>query len=821
MKFFKKSITLLLAAVCAFGVFGAAGCAKQEESAPETGLVAHFGFDEGSGSQTAESVSGRSMTIENVFSEQNQANLMKLASDPLWRTGVKGNCLYMDGISNYVEDREFKNIATDEITVSAWVAPRVFENNFKPEGLTCIVGKGDVGLQEGWLLGYGYLGTWGLKVALENNETGEIFTAAFYDPVNYLPLYEWSHVAASYNAKTGRICLYLNGEAVYEQIYNEYAGCEIVASSDPLRVGKYIDPSTVYGIDCNLVAGLLDEVCIYDRQISHAEAKALYEDKDAAGHPVCDYADVMLDPSVYEGDRYRPQYHAIPPGMWMNEPHAAFYYKGYYHLFYQSNPNGPYWAQIRWSHWVSTDMVHWEYVKEAVVPTKGICPDGVWTGGAVIGPDGTPWLVITAGTTTTTYSGQNIAFAHCADPSDPYLTEWVVEDTVAITQEPGIGEQNQFRDPFVWQDDGVYYMMVGSGKTGTSGGALLFTSADMRDWTYEGYIFESTYEEAGIHWECIQLLPITKKDGSEQKYVFFLTPQYADDSRTVECYYWVGTFDKTAKKFIPDAGYEAPRLLDYGYGIYTGQTGFCYRTDEQIAAGVPYEQGRSILFAIAQGKEAGTTHNYYSGWAHNASLPIELTLSEDGHSVVCSPIEELQTLRTETVYVAEGAMTAEQANGAIGSLRGDSFEIRMTLTLSDASAGYKAGLYVRYNPYTDSLNQTERTGIVFSESGVYIDRSQTSLYVTNLINSHVWDNTQKQFDVVIYMDRSMLEVYVNGTVSFTTRMYPKYEDSDYLRFFAENCSLTVTNLQIYRMGSAYSETVTPAYYGNTGSIQDA
>ena len=181
----------------------------------------------------------------------------------------------------------------------------------------------------------------------------------------------------------------------------------------------------------------------------------------------------------------------------------------------------------------------------------------------------------------------------------------------------------------------------------------------------------------------------------------------------------------------------------------------------------------------------------------------------------------MQTLRTETVYVAEGAMTAEQANAAIGSLRGDSFEIRMTLTIDSAAADYEAGLYVRYNPYTNSLNQTERTGIVFGSDGVYIDRSQTSLYVTNLINSHVWDNTSKQFDVTVYMDRSMLEVYVNGAVSFTSRMYPKYEDSDYLRFFAENCSLTVTNLQIYRMGSAYSETVTPAYYGNTGSIQDA
>lgn len=818
---FKRTIALALAAVSSIGLLAFSSCSDGTSQEESNGLVAYYAFEEGRGSETVESVSGKSLTIQNVYSQANQANLMKPASDPLWRTGVKGNCLYMDGVSNYIEDAEFKNISTDAITVSAWVAPRVFENNFNPEGMTCIVGKGDVGLQEGWLLGYGYLGTWGLKVALEDPETGDYFTAAFYDPVNYLPLYEWSHVAASYDAASGHVCLYLNGKLVYEQVYNEYAGCEIIASSDPLRVGKYIDPATVYGIDCNLVAGLLDEVRVYDKQLSHSEVQTLYADKDASGHPVCEYSDVMLDSSVYEGDRYRPQYHAIPPGMWMNEPHAAFYYNGYYHLFYQSNPNGPYWAQIRWSHWVSTDMVHWEYVKEAVVPTRGICPDGVWTGGAVIGPDGTPWLVITAGTTTTSHSGQNIAFAHCVDPTDPYLTEWVVEDTVAIMQEPGMGEQNQFRDPFIWKDDGVYYMMIGSGYDGTSGGALMYTSEDMRDWEYHGYVFQSTAGEAGIHWECIQLLPISTRDGSMQKYVFFLTPQYADDSRTVECYYWIGTFDKASKRFVPDAGYEAPRLLDYGYGIFTGQTGFSYLTEEDATAGKTYEQGRTILFAIAQGKEPGTTHNYYSGWAHNASLPMELYLSDDGTSIAMEPIEELHTLRTQTVYASETAMTAEEANAAIGQLRGDSFEIRMKLSLSETAETYSAGLYVRFNPYTNSLNQTERTGVVFGSNGVYIDRSQTSLYVMGLGNSHVWDNTAGEFDVVVYMDRSMLEVYVNGTVSFTSRMYPKYEDSDYLRFFAEGCTLTVSDLTIYTLGSAYSDTVTPAYYGNTGSIQNA
>ena len=43
----------------------------------------------------------------------------------------------------------------------------------------------------------------------------------------------------------------------------------------------------------------------------------------------------------------------------------------------------------------------------------------------------------------------------------------------------------------------------------------------------------------------------------------------------------------------------------------------------------------------------------------------------------------------------------------------------------------------------------------------------------------------------------MLEVYVNGVMSFTTRIYPNYGDSDYLNFFENNTNLTIKKLQIY------------------------
>ena len=84
--------------------------------------------------------------------------------------------------------------------------------------------------------------------------------------------------------------------------------------------------------------------------------------------------------------------------------------------------------------------------------------------------------------------------------------------------------------------------------------------------------------------------------------------------------------------------------------------------------------------------------------------------------------------------------------------------------------------------------------------------------------TRTWGNVKKEYEVTILLDRSMLEVYVDGVISFTTRIYPGYGDSDYLRIFDNNANITFTELEINRMGSAYSDTVTPPYYGNMKNL---
>lgn len=826
------SAAMLFAACACDGGNGGSSMGGEESN---NELVISYSFDETSGNTTKNNVNDDIAKIDYVFNEENKYSIFKDTSDPLRKDGVSGNALYMDGFSTYIRNASFQSPRT-AMTLSAWVAPRVFENlAYYPDEsiargnprLTGVINKGDIEMGEGFLMGYGRLGLWGVQLALYNNETGEDFIASFYDPLNALPLYQWSNIAVSYDGETGYIGLFYNGEKAYEALIPELVNTQIISSEEALYIGKYVKPMVEFGVPRQLISGLLDEVRIYKNALSPKDVKKDYTQYTKNGaHPDLLFDQIALDSSVYAGDRYRPQYHAIPPAVWMNEPHSPFYYKGKYHVFYQHNPSGPYWSQIRWGHLVSDDMIHWVPVKDAVVPTAGICPEGVWTGGACIGPDGTPWLAITAGTNTTTWSGQNVAFAHAADPNDPYLTDWIVEDKLAITHpsDDSQGLRDQFRDPFVWYDDGTYYMMVSTSVPNAGGSANVYTSSDMREWEYRGYLFQcdyNLYPEQGINWECVVMLPITTKDGSKTKYILFDCPQYPHGSEyIVECYYWIGTFDKASCRFIAD--HAEPRLFDRGRGVYTGQNGYCFLTEEDIAAGkTVYEQGRTVIYSIAQGKDAGTAQNIYAGWAHNFAIPLELWLADNGVDVIREPIREIQSLYGDTLYEYSGTGKSVTAiNEEIKNLRGDMFRIDMEFSVAPSAAAYGCGLYVRYNP-TENMHGTERTKLMFDQTGVYVDRTKSSLheYVSKQ-PSHTWGHVANSYKVTVLMDRSMLEVYVNGIMSFTTRIYPKYGDSDYLRLFEDNAKMNVTSLTIRKMKGAYTDNVVEAFYGNIGNLAD-
>lgn len=827
---------------------------KDETNKPETpseyvfnkDAALSFSFDDVTGGDTEDNVSHNKYHVEYVFNEENKDILFKKPNDPLLKQGVHNKSLYMDGFSTSIRINDY-DAPTNKLTFSTWVAPRGFENLNRYGNEYCCKGHprmtslfdwGHMENAEGFLFGYGRLGMWGLQMNLHNNEKDEDIFVGYYDPINTLPLYEWSHIAVTYDGEIGYICLMFNGKVSYEAIIPDLMNTEIIPSEEPLYFGYYCSPIYEFGIPRQSPSALVDEVEIYHDSFTPRDLKYLFNQYAVDGKvPELPFSEVQLDTSVYSGDRYRPQYHGIPPAVWMNEPHAPIYYKGMFHVFYQHNPIGPYWSQIRWAHICSRDMVHWIYVKDAVAPQQPACPEGAWTGGSVIGPDGVPWLTITAGTNyvdwveTSRFSHQSVCYAHPVDPNDPYLTDWTVEDVNVLVQpsDHSQGKIEEFRDPFIWYDEPYYYMMVSTSvaddwDTSHGGSTNMFRSTDMRNWEYLGFTFECDYQlypEQGKHWECCVMLPISTEDGSVTKYIFLDSPQYTVDGFVVDTYYWIGTFNKDTCRFIPDD--PKPRLFDHGKGIYTGQTGFCYLTDEEREAGITdYEKGHSVIISLAQGKSAGTDQNKIAGWAHNLAFPVEIYLADNLVDVIRRPVEAVSTLHKDVLYEYDGnGLSASELANQIKDIRSDMYEIKASFTLSPSASNYNGGIYVRYNP-TENVVGTERTKICFTNNGVLVDRTKSTL-LDYVDKSDTWTvpMTGHQFDVTIYVDRSQLEVYINDIATITTRIYPKYGDSDFISAFDESSGILFKKFKITSMKGCFSDEVEPAYYGNVGNITEA
>ncbi|GAA0154190.1 hypothetical protein LIER_12246 [Lithospermum erythrorhizon] len=308
---------------------------------------------------------------------------------------------------------------------------------------------------------------------------------------------------------------------------------------------------------------------------------------------------------------------------------------GWYHLFYQYNPETAIWGNITWGHAVSKDLIHWLHLPFAMVPDSWFDINGVWTGSATILPDGQIVMLYT-GDTDQLVQVQNLAYPK--NLSDPLLLEWVkYPGNPVMVPPPGIGLQD-FRDPTTaWLGpNGEWLLTIGS-KINKVGVALVyettnFTSFKLLDGLLHGV------PGTGM-WECVDFYPIstihtngldTSTNGPNIKHVLKAS---MDDDR--HDYYAIGTYHPIKNKWTPDI-----EKMDVGIGL---------RLDYGIfyASKTFYDQfkQRRILWGWT-GETDSELDDLLKGWASLQTIPRTVVFDQKtGTNVLQWPVEEIESLR--------------------------------------------------------------------------------------------------------------------------------------------------------------------------------
>jgi len=325
-----------------------------------------------------------------------------------------------------------------------------------------------------------------------------------------------------------------------------------------------------------------------------------------------------VQPKKYD-EAQRPQFHYTAERGWMNDPNGLCRYRGEWHFFYQANPDGLGWGDMRWGHAVSRDLVHW---RQLPVALKSDQYGNVFSGSAVIdaaneagfGKDALLLFYTAAGekfTQRMAYSLDGRTFTKAA--GEPVL--------------PLQGHQN--RDPHVFRYRDGRWVMVLYVPSKDSHNFNIYNSHDLRNWKLASVYAGPTFAEIDFYdWEVPQLFELPVRGRDERRWILMgASGNYA-----------IGDFDGAT--FRPQARNvgRVIRCEEGGDWPKPNWPKFGYNSS-LVYAGV--EDGRTIL--------QSWYHLFTQGEAFTqaAGLPLEVQLAptQGGPRLAYFPVRELTCLR--------------------------------------------------------------------------------------------------------------------------------------------------------------------------------
>ena len=730
--------------------------AQASKAAVDPYLVAHFPM-ELKGNSITEMVSGSSFVVSNNFNRPENI------------PGAEGNALRLDGYSTFCNARiNSSALNTSALSFSVWCALEtnpVMDPNNEVSTETFIAGNMNDNLKTGFAFTLNGVGAFSFQVYID----GMKVTCADYNQT--LNPYEWHQLIATVNSSTKEVNLYKNGELISSSYF--FGKGNINTGANEFMIGKSFTDTYTGVFRTNTINGLLDDIRIYSRVLIGSELS-----KKDPEH----VADLSIPVTRHQNDIQRPEFHGLPATNWTNEPHGLVYFNNKYHLFFQKNANGPYWGKLHWGHLSSDDLLNWKEEKIALFNTSGYDIKGVWSGCVFADEE------LTDGKPNIFYTGADYAKTSInqALPANDNLTVWTKNTKNPIIPHRPAGLSDDFRDPYIFKSNGNYYMIVGTSKNGVGAATLHRYDSQTKNWSNDGSLFyHSSSIDYGNFWEMPAIVPM-----SDGKWLFLVTT--LGGKQGVENLYWVGTINPDGT-FNPYS--DTPKEVELGT---FGTNGYGF-----LSPSIVQKDGKTIAIGIVPDK-LSETDNLNLGWAHLYSLPREWSLDMN-NNLIQQPYSGIRNIRTsETAY----SMVNQDISTtlALSPVSGKALEIDGNFIVGGASKfGYNVrkseGNYISvyYTPSgnkitVDARNCARLINDAGSYNGLYESVLPQTMNTGDILNLHV------------FMDHSIMDIFVNNTFAFSIRIFPTETNAGEAEVFSEGGTTSVSNLNAWKLDPSTGHT---------------
>ena len=514
----------------------------------------------------------------------------------------------------------------------------------------------------------------------------------------------------------------------------------------------------------------------------------------------------------YEGDPHRPIYHYVNPENTLNDPNGLCFWQDRWHLFYQACP--PEDPRQHWGHAISDDLIHWQDLPYAIYPNP---EERCYSGAALVEEDRV--IAIYHGTKV----GNMVAVSH-----DPLLLNWEkLTGAPVIPKASADGSPLPYRvfDPCIWKKGDHYYALSGSTLPHAASGKrtranFLFRSPNLVDWEYlHPFVEDDRFTLIGDDGACPYFWPI----GDRHILLFY---SHMSGGQAL-----LGDYDTERDKFVVTSHH------DFNFGA--SEPGGVHAP----SATPDGKGGVNVIFNINPAKPT-------EGWNQIMTLPRRLTLQGTDKigrdTLLVEPAGDVESLRREHRQITDMTLPANQEI-VLGSIRGNAIELMAEIEANDAplfelnvlrSPGkeeFTRIAFYRERGFRDwerflSWRQdmlaaaTEGAGAGFvsnsllsasqreklaaaTDSLISIDSSHSSLLPDVLSRAPetgpVFLERDEPLRLRVFVDRSVVEVFVNGKQCVAMRVYPGREDSVGVSLRSQGQDARVVSLEAWQMENIY------------------